>query len=82
MLESSQDVILALSGINPKMEEFGVSVALAEVADSGSLTLTRSLQSGEASDPTFEIGAEPSFLLRKRARLLGDIQLKNDIKGH
>jgi hypothetical protein len=75
-------VILALSGIDSKMEEFGISVAFTEVADSRSLTLARSFQSGEAFDTTFKIGAEPTFLVRERARFLGDIQLKNDIEGH
>jgi hypothetical protein len=76
-----QDVILVLSGTDPKVEELGISIAFTEVADSRSLVFARSFQSGEAFDLTFEIGAEPSFLLRERARFLGDIQLKNDVEG-
>jgi hypothetical protein len=81
MLES-HDVVFTLPRVNPKVEEFGVGVALVEVSNSGSHTLAGPLKRHKTFNPAFQIGAEPTFILGESAGFLSHVQLQDDIQGH
>jgi hypothetical protein len=75
IVPQSNDVILALPSIDPKMEELGVCVAFAKVSDSGRLSFTRPFQGCKTFNPSLEVGAETSLFRGEVSGFLGNVEL-------
>jgi hypothetical protein len=64
------------------MEEFGVGITLTKVVYSGGLPFPRSFQSCKSQNPSFETTTESPFICGQGTKILGRVQLKDDIKRH
>jgi hypothetical protein len=75
------NVILPPPPINLPIEEFGIGVALPYVGYPRALPLTSPLNNRKAHNFPLKVGSQSPFLMRKRPRLLCQIQAKDDNKG-